>query len=303
MTWLQRSVCFANSEFIENTEVRVRLQEQVGEMARALAAEALPEFDYEIDAEERYVEHSEKDHDPLHRRAPGSPGALPSRTCLNAKVRPDRHNPVLRGFRPISPQFSVEMPGIGGWGSTRRNRLGRPKSLVSQTNGFDTLARPSRAAQPALRRLQQAQRLHHSGSSRRNLDGGVELRPAERSTPAPGRSTRTRRRRSPGTTTPTRRARRRSRHWAPPSTSTPPAGCRAASRGRVRWSRSPPTPRWTTRAAITAAPWPATSGMNSKFSHASSPSHRAAGAPPILALNRSGYWVDEWLPQMVRRST
>lgn len=49
-------------EFIENTDVRVRLQEQVGEMARALAAEALSEadFNYEVDAEERYVEAIEK---------------------------------------------------------------------------------------------------------------------------------------------------------------------------------------------------------------------------------------------------
>src|ERR1700737_4904757 len=54
------------------------------------------------------------------------------------------------------------------------------------------------------------------------------------------------------------------------------------------------------RAAMIAAPRLATVGMKSFSSQAWSETTSAAFLPPIRALNRSGYWVAEWLPQMVR---
>ena len=52
------------------------------------------------------------------------------------------------------------------------------------------------------------------------------------------------------------------------------------------------------RALMIAAPRPATSGMNVPVSHASS-TCSAALRPPTTVLYRSGYWVAEWLPQIV----
>src|SRR5882757_436721 len=53
------------------------------------------------------------------------------------------------------------------------------------------------------------------------------------------------------------------------------------------------------RASMMAAPRLATVGMNVSRSHASSFTAAAAVWPPTSAWNRSGYWVAEWLPQMV----
>src|SRR5690606_30539627 len=52
------------------------------------------------------------------------------------------------------------------------------------------------------------------------------------------------------------------------------------------------------RASMIAAPRLATVGMNSSRSQDSS-TCSAAGLPPTSAWNRSGYWVAEWLPQIV----
>ena len=52
------------------------------------------------------------------------------------------------------------------------------------------------------------------------------------------------------------------------------------------------------RASMIAAPRLATVGMNSSRSQASS-TCSAAILPPTSAWNRSGYWVAEWLPQIV----
>ena len=52
------------------------------------------------------------------------------------------------------------------------------------------------------------------------------------------------------------------------------------------------------RAAMMAAPRPATAGMNVPASHSSS-TCSAALRPFTWVVNRSGYWVAEWLPQMV----
>src|ERR1700761_3228410 len=54
------------------------------------------------------------------------------------------------------------------------------------------------------------------------------------------------------------------------------------------------------RASMMAAPRLATVGMKSSSSQAWSFTTSAATLPPTLALNRSGYWVAEWLPQIVR---
>src|SRR3954452_12676648 len=53
------------------------------------------------------------------------------------------------------------------------------------------------------------------------------------------------------------------------------------------------------RAWMIAAPRLATVGMNSFSSHAWSLTTSAAFLPLIVALKMSGYWVAEWLPQMV----
>src|SRR5690625_1860066 len=52
------------------------------------------------------------------------------------------------------------------------------------------------------------------------------------------------------------------------------------------------------RALMMAAPRCCTSGMK-VFSYQSFSTRSMAALPSTLALNRSGYWVDEWLPQMV----
>src|SRR3954453_20765512 len=56
------------------------------------------------------------------------------------------------------------------------------------------------------------------------------------------------------------------------------------------------------RASMIAAPRLATVGMNVSRTQASSPTTSSAGRPPTVACERSGYWVAEWLPQMVRRA-
>src|SRR6478735_6564574 len=53
------------------------------------------------------------------------------------------------------------------------------------------------------------------------------------------------------------------------------------------------------RALMMAAPRWATVGMNSDSIQAWSPMTSAAGLPEISAWKTSGYWVAEWLPQMV----
>src|SRR3954451_5786931 len=53
------------------------------------------------------------------------------------------------------------------------------------------------------------------------------------------------------------------------------------------------------RASMMAAPRLATVGMNVSASHAWSLTTSAAFLPAIVALKMSGYWVAEWLPQMV----
>ena len=53
------------------------------------------------------------------------------------------------------------------------------------------------------------------------------------------------------------------------------------------------------RASMIAAPRLATVGMKSFSSQAWSPTSSAALRPPTSAWNRSGYWVAEWLPQIV----
>src|ERR671918_1761226 len=53
------------------------------------------------------------------------------------------------------------------------------------------------------------------------------------------------------------------------------------------------------RASMIAAPRFATVGMNSSAIQASSPTASQADSPRTLALTRSGYWVVEWLPQVV----
>src|ERR671913_131666 len=58
------------------------------------------------------------------------------------------------------------------------------------------------------------------------------------------------------------------------------------------------------RALMTAAPRCWTVGMNSPSSHAwSLPTASNAGLPPTSAWNTSGYWVAEWLPQIVILAT
>src|SRR5690606_38246407 len=57
------------------------------------------------------------------------------------------------------------------------------------------------------------------------------------------------------------------------------------------------------RAWMTAAPRCWTVGMNSPSSHAWSPIVAATLVPPTSAWKASGYWVAEWLPQMVMRVT
>ena len=52
------------------------------------------------------------------------------------------------------------------------------------------------------------------------------------------------------------------------------------------------------RAAMIAAPRLATVGMKSSSSHVRS-TCSATEVPPTSAWNRSGYWLAEWLPQMV----
>ena len=56
------------------------------------------------------------------------------------------------------------------------------------------------------------------------------------------------------------------------------------------------------RASMIAAPRLATVGMNVSRTQVSSPTTSAAGRPPIVACVMSGYWVAEWLPQMVSRA-
>ena len=41
--------------------------------------------------------------------------------------------------------------------------------------------------------------------------------------------------------------------------------------------------------------------MKSKLTQASLAIHSAAGRPQIRALKTSGYWLDEWFPQIVIR--
>src|SRR5690606_41941976 len=53
------------------------------------------------------------------------------------------------------------------------------------------------------------------------------------------------------------------------------------------------------RAAMMAAPRLATVGMNSSSSQDVS-TRSAAGLPATVAWKTSGYWVAEWLPQIVR---
>src|SRR3954452_4288419 len=53
------------------------------------------------------------------------------------------------------------------------------------------------------------------------------------------------------------------------------------------------------RASITAAPRCCTVGMNVVSIHARSPTTSAAFLPPTSAWKMSGYWVFEWLPQIV----
>ena len=53
------------------------------------------------------------------------------------------------------------------------------------------------------------------------------------------------------------------------------------------------------RASMIAAPRLATVGMKVSASHSWSPTASAALRPPTSAWNRSGYWVAEWLPQIV----
>src|SRR5690606_19964961 len=53
------------------------------------------------------------------------------------------------------------------------------------------------------------------------------------------------------------------------------------------------------RASMIAAPRLATVGMKVDSNHSWSLTSSAAFLPPTLALNRSGYWVAEWLPQIV----
>src|SRR6478735_11469046 len=55
------------------------------------------------------------------------------------------------------------------------------------------------------------------------------------------------------------------------------------------------------RASMMAAPRLATVGMKSSASHFSSLTVSAAFLPATVAWKMSGYWVAEWLPQMVRR--
>src|SRR4029079_5913722 len=55
------------------------------------------------------------------------------------------------------------------------------------------------------------------------------------------------------------------------------------------------------RASMIAAPRLATVGMNSFSSQAWSLTNSAAFLPATSACSRSGYWVAEWLPQMVIR--
>src|SRR5262245_43904773 len=53
------------------------------------------------------------------------------------------------------------------------------------------------------------------------------------------------------------------------------------------------------RASMIAAPRFCTVGMKSPSSQAWSPTFSATEVPPTLAWNASGYWVAEWLPQIV----
>src|ERR1700712_1259325 len=53
------------------------------------------------------------------------------------------------------------------------------------------------------------------------------------------------------------------------------------------------------RASMIAAPRLATVGMKSFSSHAWSSTTEAAFLPPTSAWKMSGYWVAEWLPQIV----
>src|SRR3954451_7995550 len=55
------------------------------------------------------------------------------------------------------------------------------------------------------------------------------------------------------------------------------------------------------RASMMAAPRLATVGMKSSASHFSSLTVSAAFLPATVAWKMSGYWVAEWLPQIVRR--
>src|SRR4051812_7998427 len=57
------------------------------------------------------------------------------------------------------------------------------------------------------------------------------------------------------------------------------------------------------RALITAAPRGCTAGTNVCSSHARSVTDSVAGLPLTFALVKSGYWVFEWLPQMVMHDT
>src|SRR6476660_7319510 len=52
------------------------------------------------------------------------------------------------------------------------------------------------------------------------------------------------------------------------------------------------------RASMIAAPRLATVGMKVSRSHSGS-TWSATGLPPTVAWNRSGYWLAEWLPQIV----
>src|SRR4051794_26344573 len=53
------------------------------------------------------------------------------------------------------------------------------------------------------------------------------------------------------------------------------------------------------RASMIAAPRLATVGMKVPSTHPWSPTASYAFLPPTSAWNRSGYWVVEWLPQIV----
>src|SRR5918992_43595 len=57
------------------------------------------------------------------------------------------------------------------------------------------------------------------------------------------------------------------------------------------------------RASMIAAPRLATVGMKVFSTQSWSPITSAAFLPPISAWNTSGYWVAEWLPQIVIRRT